>query len=627
MENAEGLNPEIVENPDFAIVRRGYQPELVRRRLREAAGEIRRLNSVVSELSERLSRVEAASPDDLEASRVAEALGEEAVRVLQTAREAALDRIERADAEGAEIVDTARAAAAAIVEEGRDRGREVVQEAKAVRERILTDLARKRKAQRVEVEQLRTVRDRLLESLSICQEGLAEWIEELVQVVPQARSAAQRAGLLIAAEPEPTASEIEAEIETGRLMGLPLHGVPADPAPASAPELGQDSDEEAALGPDGAPGAFGDMQAETALTGAGAWHEPLVEGAEHGDDTGPETDSAPDSAGTVAPYDVEVESVVLLAEDADAEDVEVESVVLLAEDVEAEDVALHAEDVEAEDVEAEDVALHGEDADGCAFSVMGEDGDEPVVLIGDDAGESEEGVADLDGPADEGADELAATAASTSAASDADAIFARLRAVRQRSPAVAPELAGPEAPEEEAASVPLGAEPSETAIPDEAVPNSPATADDPEGGGADDDLVGAARSVAVGEMSRRLKRMVVDEQGELLDALRRLGVRALETGINTETGRYARAVRGPLEDFASDIDVSIDDIDLRAAGQAVVTTLVEPMRGRLTELAEDGDDIEELSAAVRAVCRESRSRLAEAAAAEAFAKGWPEPVA
>ena len=598
MENAEGLNPELVEKADFAIVRRGYQPELVRRRLREAAAEIRRLNAVAGELSARLESIEAAPADDLEAARVAEALGEEAVRVLQTAREAAQDRIERAEAESAELVETARAAAAAIVEEGRDRGREVVQEAKAVRERILTDLARKRRAHRVEVEQLRTVRDRLLESLSICQEGLAEWVEELVQVVPQARSAAQRAGLLIAAEPEPTAGEIEAEIETGRLMGLPLDGI------SPMPDVGDDSYEASPI-PDGSSDAFGGGSEDAALGSPGAGHEALVEGAEQGEDTWPPPESAPGSAGPVAPYDMEAESVALLGEDEDGED------------------------EDGEDVEAESVALLGEDE---SFSLVGEDGDEPVILIGDDAGESEEGVAEegvaeLDGPADEGPDELAAIASSTSSAADADAIFARLRAVRQRSADIAAEPVTPEAPDEAPASAPLGAELSETAMPDEVASSGPVAADDPADEGADDDLVGAARSVAVGEMSRRLKRMVVDEQGELLDALRRLGPRALETSVNTETGRYARAVRGPLEDFASDIDVSIDDIDLRAAGQAVVTTLVEPMRGRLQALAEDGDDIDELSAAVRAVCRESRSRLADEAAADAFAKGWPEPVA
>ena len=131
----------------------------------------------------------------------------------------------------------------------------------------------------------------------------------------------------------------------------------------------------------------------------------------------------------------------------------------------------------------------------------------------------------------------------------------------------------------------------------------------------------------MGEIARGLKRMVVDEQGELLDALRRIGPRALDGPITAQERPYARVVRGPLEDFASDIDVSIDDIDLQAAGKAVVSVLVEPVKAGLRELSTSTDDIDQLSAAVRAIYRESRSKRADEAAEEAFAKGWNDPVA
>ena len=81
-----------------------------------------------------------------------------------------------------------------------------------------------------------------------------------------------------------------------------------------------------------------------------------------------------------------------------------------------------------------------------------------------------------------------------------------------------------------------------------------------------------------------------------------------------------------MQDFASDIDVSIDDIDLEAAGDAIVSVLVEPARARLGELVEDTEDPDELSSAVRSVYRESRSRRADTAAEAAFAAGWPEPI-
>ena len=564
MDSAEGLTPELVEETDFPTVRRGYEPEQVRSRLREAAAEIRRLNTVVNELSRRVGEYEAAPPEQLEASRVAEAFGDEAARLLQAARDAAQERIERADAECEEIVGKAHAAATAIVEEGRDHGREVVQEARSVRERILADLARKRRMHRAEVEQLRTVRDRLLESLSICQQGLRDWIEELVQVVPQARAAAERAGLRIAAEPEPTVSQMEAEIETGRLMGLPLDEQPAEPEPQ------------------------GDVHADewAAVESGGAWDEAetfdadetgldeFAVTAESEDGPEPELASAPASSAPVGPYDVEAEP-------------------------------------------------DGRYDDGPVPPP------EPASEAAEPAAPPLEKAAE---PAAPPLEKAAASAAGGGPASDAGAIFARLRAVGQElgtavaEPASPPDPEVPDDPDEPAAAAEPPA-PSDAAA-EPPAPSDPAIAAESAPEPSDpDDLLGAARAVAVSEIARRLKRMVVDEHGELLDALRRIGVRALEARIGADSRPYARVVRGPLEDFASDIDVSIDDIDLKAAGSAVISVLVDPVRARLKEFASESDDVDELSAAVRAVYRESRSRRADAAAEEAFAVGWPEPVA
>ena len=181
--------------------RRGYEPEPVRTRLREAAEEIRRLNALVGSLSDRITELESTPPETLESRRVAEALGDEATRVLQSATDAAQVQIERAEAEHARIVGEAEAAAAAIAEEGRERGKSMVVEAQAVRERILADLARRRHEHRVEVEQLRVTRERLLEALDIFRQGLDGWIEELVQAEPRAAAAAEQAGLRVAAQP------------------------------------------------------------------------------------------------------------------------------------------------------------------------------------------------------------------------------------------------------------------------------------------------------------------------------------------------------------------------------------------------------------------------------------------
>ncbi len=557
MANGDGLDPgaaldpEAVEKADFGTVRRGYEPEPVRSRLREAAQEIRRLNGLVASLQERIAEFEATPPERLETARVVEALGDEAARVLQAARDAAQERFERAEAESGEIIGKARAAAAAIVEQGQEQGQEVVVEARNVRERILSDLAYKRHAHRVEVEQLRVIRDRLLEALSICREGLDGWISDLDQVGPRAAAAAARAGLRIAAEPELTVSEMEAEIHAARLAGLPLD-VGSGPAT---------SDDEAAAagtdtGPQEAPEA-GDHSADADADAAEPADLEALEELDELDEAGGHVeivgyeDDAPEPSGSAAVglYDVEAES---------------------AFEFDAGPRPVHEQ---APHVEA----------------------DLPPV-----------------------ADEAPERALEVAAASDADAIFARLRSITSR-PAGEPP---PEREEQRPAAasgeeVPVAAPAVDE--PGEAAPAGTAVeASEP------DDLMSAARAVAVGGIARRLKRLVVDEQGELLDAMRRSGSRALRGATGADA--YTRAALEPLQDFASDIDVSIDDIDLKAAGAAIVSVLVEPVRARLGELIEETDDSDELANAVRSIYRESRSRRAEAAAEAAFAAGWPEAV-
>ena len=561
-----GLDPEAVEETDFAKVRRGFEPDSVRARLREAAEEIRRLNALAISLSDRITELEATPPETLESRRVAEALGDEATRVLQSATDAAQVQIERAEAEHARIVGEAEAAAAAIAEEGRERGKNMVAEAQAVRERILSDLARKRHEHRVEVEQLRVTRDRLLEALGIFRQGLDGWIEELVQAEPRAAAAAEQAGLRVAARPESTVAEIEAEISTARLAGTPLGGGSGEEAPAT------DDAAEGAAGTDATPGQEGGVgDAGTAAAAAGS--------------DGPETADELDGPEAVGEY-------------VDLEDLTIEPSPAPAT------AAVPLYDVEAEADAGFDSGA--EPQEGQASEAPGD----PVAAAPDEA-------------------EPAAEPPSA----DAEAIFARLRSItfqpvgepepRSAEPGVADDGAAPPAGTPEAVDE-YADEPDELAdeYADEFADLSEAAAVPSDS----DDLVGAARAVAVGGIARRLKRLVVDEQGDLLDAVRRNGVPAVRSTITSDTGAYTRAVRVPMQDFASDIDVSIDDIDLEAAGSAILSALVDPVRERLGELVERTDDPDELTAAVRSIYRESRSRRADTAAEAAFSAGWPEPI-
>ena len=590
-----GMTPDSVEEIDFAIVRRGYESDAVKQRLRDAAAEIRRLHGVISDLSRRVEQFESTPVEQLESRRVAEALGDEAARLLQAARDAAQERVERADAESEEIVGRARAAASAIVEEGRDEGREIVTEARRVRERMLADLARRQHTHRVEVEQLTTIRDRLLDSLSRCRRGLIEWVEELTQVGPQAVAAAERAGLRIAAGPEPTIRQIEAEIEASGLAAA----VAVESDAAEPPPLRDDRDDQQAL-----DGALRPESAEARHPGAST----VIDEDAVGDDEDIRLSEAE-------------EALVVLDDSVSLSDASAESSPLVSVAGASGDIGLY--DVEAEpDVQAEvETATRSRseahaEPDAQAEVETGSRSESDVVL--------EPIPAELSAPP------------SVVETSDAQAIFARLRAVEVPDP-----HPGERADAVESASQPgltdstdASAADPDSGSDDEEADSEPPTSPDatapeeaadpvPEAPpGRPDDLVQSASSAAVGAIAQGLKRLIVEEQGELLDAIRREGADAVEAMLDADAHAYARCVRGPLQDFASDVDISIDDIDLGAAGAAAVKTLVTPLRSQLKDLLDEADDPAELSSAVRAVYRESRTNGSHAAARAAFSAGW-----
>ena len=597
-----GMKPESVEEIDFSIVRRGYEADAVKRRLQDAAAEIRRLQGVIAELSRRVEDFESTPVEQLESRRVAEALGDEAARLLQAARDAAQERVERAEAESEEIVGTARAAATAIVEEGRDEGREIVTEARRVRERMLADLARRHHTHRMEVEQLCTIRDRLLDSLSRCRRGLIEWVEELVQVGPQAVAAAERAGLRIAAGPEPTIMQMEAEIEAAGLAAASV-----DSSAAEARALDDDGAGDAAVGDHVRPGASdvdhlevprepvgGDVRLVEDLVAPDAEEGMRILGETadlaDGDLTGPSAAMpAPGASADPGVYDVEAEP----GADVDREPATpTESVLSDPGDLaDPGDLSLAAPVVGSADAQAIFARLRAVEAPpsdqparDSAFELAAEPDSTRIVEASEADG--------TDAGADTGTD---AENIDADTGTDADADAAGADAGDARPPTA----------------------------PDRAVAQQEGSAQAPSGrAGRSDELVEAARSAAVGAITQRLKRLIVEEQGELLDAIRREGADAVESILDAEVHAYARAVRTPLQDFASDVDISIDDIDLNAAGAAAVSTLIDPLRGRLKELLEGSGDSGELSSAVRSLYRDSRTSGSSDAAKAAFTAGW-----
>ena len=184
--------------------------------------------------------------------RLADVVAEVEQIRLDASDDAARIRAE-ADTEAAEIRDEAREAGRIEVEEARRLGRESVAEAQVVRERVLTDLARKRKAARVHLEQLRAGRDRLLGAYEVVRRTLAEATGELEGVLVDAKQAAGSAARWVEEHEAEDAETLEAELAAGRLAGLPLvsdvdvgdAGPEAEVAVAAAVEVEPDEAREA----------------------------------------------------------------------------------------------------------------------------------------------------------------------------------------------------------------------------------------------------------------------------------------------------------------------------------------------------------------------------------------------
>ncbi|MGA1556806.1 MAG: DivIVA domain-containing protein, partial [Ilumatobacteraceae bacterium] len=181
-------SPASVAEAGFSVVRRGYQSDEVRAFLVAVAAELGRLQererALESEL--RRERTLTRTSQELDEATVTELLGEETVRVLQTARESAALIRSRAEESAAQILgdahdeanrlrqetelETARrrndavADAEAEVALAKQQGREMVNEARAYRERVLADLERRTSIARQQIEDLLGGRDRLLQA-------------------------------------------------------------------------------------------------------------------------------------------------------------------------------------------------------------------------------------------------------------------------------------------------------------------------------------------------------------------------------------------------------------------------------------------------------------------------------
>jgi DivIVA domain-containing protein len=225
------LDPEEVSGRSFPTAFRGFDPVQVRAFLQTVADELRKLHEREDSLRKALAEgsgvddatksqttanadaaVEEAVPSEVadakaeadrmlkdardrvatlgtaataEATRVLEEARAEAARLRATATDDLKGRFEEAEAtavrkiaeaerEAASIRVKAREEADATIEAARDRGREMVAEAQAARERMLADLAKRKRSAQAQLEQLRAGRDRLLDTLKVARRSIDE---------------------------------------------------------------------------------------------------------------------------------------------------------------------------------------------------------------------------------------------------------------------------------------------------------------------------------------------------------------------------------------------------------------------------------------------------------------------
>jgi DivIVA domain-containing protein len=537
-------SPDAIASAAFSTSRRGFDQTEVRDLLRMVAAEMARLQEREKFLERELRTAQRGTNSvvALDEEVVTRMLGEEAARILQTAREAAsqikirsedgasrmlreaTDEAQRlreeAEVEAARRRQDASADAESELVMAKQQGREMVNEARAYRERVLSELARRRELARQQIEQLMHGRDRLLQAF-----------------------------------------------ERSRLVAV---------------------DVMAELTPLGEPSEYVNLAPTTGPV-------PLMVPNQRPPEASPQEPEQSPIAVTVVEPDAQVE-------------VEVEVEVVPAPTID--DPAPEVDDVDNTVLLMRDAhEAHGHDerdADRKSAPV--------VALFGDDV--------------DDDAESMDVTSADGGPRGSVDDLFARLRASRADSVIERAQQADEEAGEVHDDVVEPEAA-AELAILEElavfqASPEAPVVEE-----AHDDTLFGqrdASLTPIIVACARKLKRVLADEQNEILHTLRRNEpVRTLDTMLPWETeqaARYGAAITAELEKAALCGAASIDNgstkehkADIGRAGatkaamDSLTSTIVAPLRERLERAVGDAaGDNEELATMVRGIYREWKTQ-------------------
>jgi DivIVA domain-containing protein len=582
-------SPSSVADAGFSTSRRGFNQDEVRAFLTSVAAELSRVQENERQLAAELRQARADESGDrpLDEETVAELLGEETVKVLQTARHSASEIKIRAEENAARVVQEAtdeaqRLRSEAEVEVARIRkdaaadaeaeialakqqGREMVNEARAYRERVLADLERRTNIAQRQIEELIHGRDRLL------------------QVFERAR--------LVAVD---VTSELQAVDSPDELVDLtPTTGpvplmVPNAFGPSSrALPTRRDEPAQAPATDDGAADATGEDGDAAAST--------------RGERTDAELDDDHDDVGDTAVADVE------------------------QPDAATHDVGDEAEaDLEPDTADALDTAADAAEPAAGPTNVVslfsGRSADESTDEQQDTDEVADDEMADANAEEQQDTDAQAADDAGADVEDrpDVGGIFARLRdAVSDDHDTASSETASPDDPDT-ASSETASPDDPDDAVESAEAPTGPTSAFERR----DEELVPLILSAA-----RKLKRVLADEQNGVLDTLRNdppvTSLDEIVPELSEHVSPYLEAIEEELlaaalvgaaeldgrePGSAGSRETDVDDA-LATAHRLMRTDLIQPLRDRLDRAVNDGGgDNHDVTRRVRAVYREWKTQ-------------------
>ncbi len=566
-------SPGAVAGASFPVARKGFDPTAVRDFLRRVSQELGRAQHdrerLVRELEQAREAGRHQATEDLDQATVAAKLGEEAARVLATAHEAATQIRARADETSSRLLrdaelDAARLRGDAEVEAARRR-----QEAE---EQAENEIESAKLEGREMVAEARAVRERIFNDLTRRRDLARQQIEDLQAGRQQIMDAFRRARGDLDAVIEDLEAQAPSEADDD-LSPLDLPDTAA--MPATPPNVL----------------VLGEMDVPAAIVERHVGSQDAAGEADEDDDDGEDDEDELD-----ADADADEDQDESFVDDDDVEDDDPAPVVSLT--VITSEVGLLEEPA-------------GDEDDGGELTIV----DELIVVEELEDGDAEVGDGDLTQPdsvtaevpvVDTGSPETDASEADHPSVDD---LFARLRA--SSSDVVARDVLDQDEPS-------TSTDASDAASgPGEALSGAAALAQR-------DAALAPVRTA----LARQLKRVLADEQNEVLHRLRQrnaslatddvLGPAALHPGTYREAAEdqlWAAATAGAhslseLEgeelhaalEARSVLDRSLDTLEAE---------LVVPLRARLSENLEAAGDTTEAAATVRATYREWKGRIDE----------------